>query len=57
MGCAMMEQPLPNNLDNALSLLIPAVKKCSDPLNGDSYLDLGLFEDQAQMVADWPKGQ
>lgn len=55
-----MEDPLPNELDNALSQLIPAVKNCSDP-SSPAYRSLDVFEKAAGTTPSWkslaPRGQ
>lgn len=51
----MIEESLPNDLDNALSELIPAVKACSDP-NSPGYRSLDTFELMAGTTPGWPAG-
>lgn len=47
-----MEDPIPNELDNALCQLIPAVMACGNPKTS-TYLDLGAFEKLAEMSPRW----
>ena len=47
-----MEDPITNELDNALSLLIPAVMACGNP-GSPMYLDLKVFEQTAQAAGCW----
>lgn len=49
----IMEDPMPNELDNALSQLIPAVKACSNPNNPKLYRDLTTFEQMAGTAPSW----
>lgn len=46
------EDPIPNELDNALSQLIPAVMACGDPQSPD-YLDLAVFEALVETAPAW----
>ena len=48
----MVEDPIPNELDNALSQLIPAVMACGDPQN-PNYLDLTVFEALVETAPTW----
>lgn len=48
----MAEDPIPNELDNALSQLIPAVMACGDPQSPD-YLDLAVFETLVETAPTW----
>lgn len=47
-----MEDPIPNELDNALSLLIPAVMVYGNP-QSPLYLDLKAFERSVQAAGCW----
>lgn len=44
---------MPNELDNALSQLIPAVKTCSNPNDRQLYRDLNTFETMASTAPSW----
>lgn len=47
-----MEDPIPNELDNALTQLIPAVVACGDP-KSPSYRDLAVFEGMVSTAPSW----
>lgn len=47
-----MEDPIPNELDNALSLLVPAVIIYGNP-QSSLYLDLKAFERSVQTAGCW----
>lgn len=48
----MEHDPIPNELDNALSELIPAVTACGSPPSR-AYLDLSVFEKLVEAAPGW----